>query len=232
MQNIELVPQEQAIKLSGQVDLDHIYKRDGRIEGFQDKPVEISAEGSPIFINLSKNGRGVNKVRIDPNETVFRGLNSFEIRSKTDTTVFTLNEPLFETLKNVGNFKTKHIQTNKIRSEVNENLRIDADLINFKGAEGTVMESKEIIWNADQDIYLKSINGSIVLAGEDGILIDINRIPVAKLSNRNYLMLQFKICVCMPEGKLFRIPVVDPNERVYCHHVNLLPQYNPCGKSM
>nr|CAH7763558.1 unnamed protein product [Callosobruchus chinensis] len=228
MQNIDLVPDHESIKFSGEVDLDHIYKRDGRIEGFQDKPVEILARNSPILLNLSKNGRSVNKAKVDLNETTFRFVNYFQVIDNENNTVFTVTEPTYESLKNVGNFKTKHIQTNRIRSQIDDELRINAEVVNVRGAEGTKIEGKEIIWNADQDIYLKSINGSIVLSGSDGIYLDFKRIPVAKLGPNTYATSQFKLCVCMPEGKLFRIPVANVNEKVYCHHVSMMQ--NPCSR--
>nr|CAI5860481.1 unnamed protein product [Callosobruchus analis] len=118
----------ESIKFSGEVDLDHIYKRDGRIEGFQDKPVEILSRNSPILLNLSKNGRSVNKAKVDLNETTFRFVNYFKVIDNENNTVFTVTEPTYESLKNVGNFKTKHVQTNRIRSQIDDELRINAEV--------------------------------------------------------------------------------------------------------
>lgn len=228
MQSIELLPGQEIIKLFGEVDLDHIYKRNGKLEGYQDQPMEIISNDSPLLLNLAKNGRGTTKVRIDPAEIFFKGINTFEIKEKENETIFSVTDPIFTNLRNSNNLKTKYTYTNKIRSPIDINLRVDGELINLKGAEGTQIDSKEIVWSADQDIYLKSINGSIVLSSKEGIFIDLNRIPVARLSTKNYITSQFKVCVCMPEGKLFRIPVLRPSEKAYCHHINTTPQLNPC----
>lgn len=42
MQYMEFVPEANAIKFTGVTDLDRVYKRDGRIEGFEDVPVSIT----------------------------------------------------------------------------------------------------------------------------------------------------------------------------------------------
>lgn len=228
MQSIELVPESQAIKFFGEANLDHLYKRDGKIESFQDQPMEITSYYNSIILNLVKNGRGTLKVKLDPNETFFRGLNSFDVKTMQRESIFTINEPTYENLKNVHNLRTKHMQTNRIRSPLEDDLTVDGDSISLKGAEGTHIFGKDIKWEADQDIHLKSSkNGSLVLVGKEGIFIDLNKIPVARLSN-NYITSQFKICVCMPVGKLFRIPVANPNDRVLCDHISMAPQYNPC----
>ncbi|XP_028138075.1 beta-sarcoglycan [Diabrotica virgifera virgifera] len=227
MQSIELVPEAQTIKFFGETNLDHIYKRDGKVESFEDEPMEITSYSSPILLNLVKNGRGTLKAKIDPNETYFRGLNFFDINNTHKESIFTVNEPVYENLRRVNNFRSKHIRTNKISSPIDESLTVDGESITVKGAEGTNINGKTITWSADQDIHLKSINGSIVLLGKEGVFVDLNKIPVARLNN-NYITSQFKICVCMPLGKIFRIPVANPNERVHCDHVSMEPQYNPC----
>ncbi|KAJ8921908.1 hypothetical protein NQ315_008541 [Exocentrus adspersus] len=226
MESIELIPQDGTIKLLGNIDLDHIYKRDGVMEGYQDEPIEITAEDSMILFNLnSRTGRASTKLKVEKNETLFRGITSFIVKNEKDEALFTITDPVFTSLKRGKNLKTNRIQSNKIRSPSGHDLKIEGDEINLKGAEGTKIEGKEIVWSADQDIYLSS-NGSIVLSAKDGVYIDVSRIPIAKLNGNSYLTGQFKVCVCVPGGKLFRIPVADPNDRVYCHHINM--QQNPC----
>ncbi|CAH1175671.1 unnamed protein product [Phaedon cochleariae] len=227
MQSMELVPEEETIKFFGDANLDHIYKRDGKVEGFKDQPLEITADDSPLYLSIVRDSRAVRKVKIDPSEIVFRGLNTFEVLNEQKESVFTITDPVYHSLKNAHNLKTNNIETTGIRSPLDHDLQIEGDTVSLKGAEGTEINAKDLLWNVDQDIFLKSINGSIVLISQDGVFIDIARIPIAKL-NHNYVTSQFKVCVCMPEGKLFRIPVANTRERVYCDHVDLSPQYNPC----
>lgn len=117
---------------------------------------------------------------------------------------------------------------NRIVSPKNEKLLINYTTINLKGAEGTRMESREIVWSAGGDIYLKSINGSLVLSGKEGTFVDITAIPIAHTDERGYAGSHYKVCVCMPHGKLFRIPVVKGNVTVYCNHIKRSEQNNLC----
>jgi beta-sarcoglycan len=231
MESIELVPEEYAVKFFGDTDLGHMYKRDGRIEGFKDQPVEISADESAILLNLMslRNGRPSNQLRINKNGTSFWGFESFDVRNKHGAVIFSTNSPQFNSLTGANSLNAKNVFTNRIASPVHGKLKVEGRILSLKGSEGTRMDGKEIVWSADQDIYLKTNNGSIVLSGSDGTLIDVKRIPIATTRNNNYVTSQYKVCVCMPQGKLFRIPVPSgSNQRVFCHHINTSPTHNPC----
>lgn len=230
MQSVELVPDEDVIKFYGNIDFDNIYKRDGIIEGFLDEPVDISTEASPILFNLiGRNGRSVNKMKINQSGATFQNINAFDVKNAHSDLIFSTTDPIFNQLKQTRSLNTQQITTNRIASPMDSDLRIEADQIYMKGAEGTKMASREFVWSADQDIYLKSNNGSIVINGLDGVFLDVTKITIAKLKPTGFVTTQFKVCVCMPQGKLFRIPIANVNDRVYCHHfLNTPAQYNPC----
>lgn len=234
MASIELVPEAQSIKFFGDTDLGDLYKRDGKIEGYADEPISLTAVDGNLRLNLTdRYGRPVTKLRMSSrNGTVLSGFETFEVKNRQGDTIFSLNSPHLNQLSKVNSLKTKMVSTNRIASPVNGKLRIQGQKVGLKGAEGTRMDGKEIVWSADRDIYLKSINGSIVLSDRDGIFIDGRRIPIATVTHNNYFNndKQFKVCVCMPQGKLFKIPLVNQsnNNRVYCHHIDMSPQHNPC----
>lgn len=230
MESIELVPEELAVKFFGDTDLGYMYKKDGKIEGFKDEPVEISADESAIVLHLSlRNGKPLNKLILHKNGTHFEKFKAFEVKNKNGNVVFSTNNPEFKSLIKANSFEAKTISTNRIVSPIDSKLKVEGSTLSLKGSEGTRMDGKEIIWSADQDIYLKSNNGSIVLSGNGGVLLDIRHIPIAMLKNQNYITSQYKVCVCMPEGKLFRIPVPrGQTSRVYCDHINTSPPHNPC----
>lgn len=229
MESLELVPEYYAVKFFGHTDLDHIYKRDGLIEGFEDEPIEILGQNGSISLNLvNRNGRAMEKWTIQQNGSYLKNFDSFDIKNHDGKTIFSTSSPNLNILKPMKNIDTKLFQTNRIVSPSDKNLEIDSKMINLKGSEGTSLEGKEIIWSADQDIYLKTINGSLVLSGKEGIFIDFQKIPVVTAkSSSDYFSAQYKVCVCMPQGKLFRIPVPNnPNARVYCNHIS--SAHNPC----
>ncbi|XP_066150375.1 beta-sarcoglycan isoform X1 [Euwallacea fornicatus] len=229
MQSIELLPEHKVIKFFGDVDLGRIFKQNGVMEGFKGENLEVTAENSSVFVNLySRLSRVFNKVAVERNGTCFHGLSSFTVENKNKKPLFEASSPNFKNLKNVNVFKGKSIETNKIRSKLDENLKIEGESLHFKGSEGSKLEAREIVWSTDQDIYLKSINGSIVLSGKEGTYVDIQRLPIARLPKNSYLTAQFKICVCMPQGKLFRLPIANVNDPVYCNQADMSAQFNPC----
>lgn len=227
MESLELVPEAYAIKFFGTTDLDNVYKRDGLIEGYDNEPIDISAENGSILMNfLSRSGRVIDKWNLIKNGTHLNNIDSFEVKDKNGNTLFTTSNPSFNRIKNLKNFDTKMIQTSRIVSPVDTQLTIEAKNLSLKGAEGTSIDGKEINWRADQNIYLKTINGSIVISSTKGVSID--KLPIITETN-NYATSQYKVCVCMPQGKLFRIPVPkDSKSPIYCNHINLSPKHNPC----
>lgn len=227
MESLELVPEEYAIKFFGDTNLDNVYKRDGLIEGYDDEPINILANNGTIVMNfLSRNGRLTEKLHLIKNGTYVKNVDTFEIKDKNGKILFTTNNPKFNIRKNLKNIDTEMIQTSRIVSPINDDLQINAKNITLKGAEGTNIESKEIDWRADQHIYLKTINGSIVLSSTKGLFIE--KLPIIT-ERPNFVSSQYKVCVCMPQGKLFRIPVPkDSKSPIYCNHINLSPKHNPC----
>lgn len=232
MQSMELISEQSAVKFYGNADLGYLYKRDGRIESFANAPMKINSQNGAILLNLTlRSGRPVNKLTLTKNGTSFTSFENFEVRTKANKIVFSTTMPHLNDIKRARNMYTRMAEVNRIVSPLDEMLKVESKNVNLKGAEGTLMESREIIWSADQDIYLKSINGSLVLSGKEGTFINIKRIPVVEpaQNSNNYVSSQFKVCVCMPQGKLFRIPVPSsPNARVYCNHINMSDKNNPC----
>lgn len=83
-------------------------------------------------------------------------------------------------------------------------------------------------FKAEQNIVLKAMNGSVVLSGNDGIYLDVENIPVVNSDHGIRTgSVQYKLCVCMPQGKLFKVAVPRiHNGKITCLHFN--PQNDPC----
>lgn len=230
MENLELISEDSTIKFFGDTDLGYIYKSDGKLEGFLEVPIQIVGENGSIMINIAnrsvRNVRANNVLKMSRNETVFRNVNTFEVKNSNGKSIFRTHKPAWHILTHIQNIQTEMVQTNKIVSPVDDKLILEAKNITLKGTEGTSVEGKEILWSADQNIYLNSVNGSIMLSGKEGVYLDIKRIPIA-LPKHTDVTGQYKVCICMPQGKLFRIPVPkNAKERIFCHHINSL--HDPC----
>lgn len=229
MQAMQFISEDSTIEFYGDTDLDYVYNANGKIESFQDIPLRIESEEGSILFNLeSSDSRPTTKLIMEKNQTVFQGIDNFEVRDRYNNLIFSSVTPRFHNLNNAKRLRTKKVITNRIVGPKDEKLVINYTSINLKGAEGTLMESREVIWSAGGDIYLKSINGSLILSGKEGTYVDITALPVAQIDETPATGAHYKVCVCMPHGKLFRIPIAKGNSSTYCNHIKKSEQKNLC----
>lgn len=234
MKHIELVNGHSLIKFYGTTDLGVIFKRDGLLEGFKDEPFIVIGKGGQILVDIIPPQQGARKrvLTLDINEVLFQNIQSFQVvHPKTGNNIFSTHNPYFSVPYGVRHLYAEHVTTSRISSPVNQSLFLKSDsMIIFKGNEGTRMEGKHISWSADQFLFLKSVNGSIILNGTKGVTMDTKQIPFATASSNTSTVSQYKICVCMPSGKLFRVKV-NPghSSKAACSKGNLLLHSDPCN---
>lgn len=231
MQSIELIPEEEIIKFFGTTDLDRIYKRDGNIEGFIDEPVEIIGDAGNVLVNLlHRSGHSHTKLLINKNGINFKGINSFEIEDPiSGEIVFTTHRPHYNIPNGVNNLNAKIISTSRITSPIEKSLEIESNKTVLRGSEGLTLDSQEIlIVSEDKIIINNTIGSTYLISNNDGIYLDMDRIPVINSEHGiRSASIQYKICVCMPQGKLFRIPIPrGHNFKITCTHFN--PKHDPC----
>ncbi|XP_075223367.1 sarcoglycan beta [Lycorma delicatula] len=234
MESIEIMPDKSIVKFHGNTDLGKIYKKNGKLEGFRNEPVQITGNNGQISIDVRDSSSTISKVlQIKQNESHIKGVESFNVRDiKTNSSVFSTDFPNFGLPRGVRNINVKLAETHRIVSPRDDKLVLKSDTITrLIGNEGITIEGKDIDWSADQFVFLKSMNGSIILKGEQGIMLDIKSIPIVGSGSRSGMPVsaQYKVCVCMPKGKLFRVRVdTGSSSSTACHYVNLTPQLNPC----
>lgn len=218
MESLELIPEEFVLKFMGETDLGNIYKRDGKIEGFANVPVVIVADNGSVVVNLAiKYGRSINKLKIDQNGTTVRNVDELNVKNTNDESIFSTNSRKYIKYKNINNLNTSMVETNRVVSPINKELTLGGENIYFKGAEGTNMESKTLSWDADQDIRFES--RSLLVNSSDIVIVD------SILSKHNeFSKAQYKVCICMPQGKLFKLRLPSTNVKIFCDQV----ASNPC----
>ncbi|XP_012140947.2 sarcoglycan beta [Megachile rotundata] len=236
MEAMEMIPDENLVKFYGKTDLDRVCLRSGICQSYGDESMEISGDEAGIQIDVN-NQRTQDETRVKvtvlPNGTSIAHVESFEIRDpRSGAIYFTTDFPNFGLPSGVEKIDVKLAETHRITSPVNESLTVNSDdQISMQGAEGASMESKDIVWSADTDIFLKSINGSIVLDAKEGVAIDVENIPVTPIFLQNPPgQEQYKVCICMPQGKLFKVAVrTGSNGRsVNCARISRTPENDPC----
>lgn len=226
MEYMELVPEAQSVKFYGDIDFDRIQKRDGILEGFADVPMTIEGDsgGSVLFNLIYRNGHVHNKFYMGLNETHFKNINHFEVRSPlTKEVIFNTAKPVFNMIGGAKNLKSNTVTASAIASALKDNLQLQSrGKMVISGAEGVRLDAKEQLWSADQNINLWSKNGSITMSAGSGIYLDPKRMPVVHMENGIRAEKdQYKLCICMPSGKLFRVPVPQGihASKVTCSHI-------------
>ncbi|XP_034937841.1 uncharacterized protein Scgbeta isoform X2 [Chelonus insularis] len=235
MESLEIIPDDSLIKFYGSTDLDHICVENGICQGYGDEPAEWTGDDSGIHLTV-KNRRHDHlhsNFLLFPNGTSVSSVESFDVKDpKSGDIIFSTNFPNFGLPSGVGHINIQQAITHRIVSPMNRSLNIESrKQVDLRGAESLKMDSKEIVWVANNDIRVKS-NQSIILQGK-GIFLDMKKIPIVPgifpgVSGKSNQNLQFKICVCMPEGKLFRIQVPSGKIRVNCAELSTYSQ-NPCA---
>ncbi|KAG5317558.1 SGCB protein, partial [Pseudoatta argentina] len=237
MEAIEVIPDENLVKFCGRTDLDKISLQSGICQSYGDEPMEISGDEAGVHVDVKNRVHEAyphSKLGVLPNGTTMSQVESFEVKDpRTGTIYFTTDFPNFGLPNGVETIDVRIAETHRITSPVNESLAVKSDNeVSLHGAEGVHMESKDIVWSADLDIFLKSVNGSVVLDAKDGVFIDVEDIPVAPmfLQSPTTSFEQYKVCVCMPQGKLFKIPVRPgaSSRTVNCARVVRTPENDPC----
>ncbi|XP_012264268.1 uncharacterized protein LOC105690767 [Athalia rosae] len=237
MESMEVIPEENLIKFFGKTDLDGLGLRSGICQGYGDEPMEISGDNGGVQINLRVLDTVTNRdpvrsnVQVLHNGTTISKVETFQIKDpQTGSTYFSTNFPNFELPSGVEKINIAIAETHRVTSPVNESLTFRSDRkVTVHGSEGVRMEAKEIVWSGVEDVFLKSDNGSIILSGKEGVSIDLKRIPVVPPDLRTQSKSNhYKVCVCMPQGKLFRVLVPPGNKQVNCAHVSMTSEHNPC----
>lgn len=229
MESMEIIPSANLVKFNGLIDLGRVYKPDGNIESFKYESIEISGYRSQISIDIEDNKGFIrNMMNLEHNGTEFNGLQYFEITDpRKHQTVFSTRAPEFRFLEGVRNLNTRSVKTKRITSSYEDKLMLKADSVaRLKGNEGSNIEGRIVSWTADQTVYLHSLNGSILLSGNTGLAI--KNIPIVTNTGHS-LVAQYKVCICMPHGKLFRVPeTTDYNSQIACSKVEQSIIHNPC----
>ncbi|XP_055384395.1 beta-sarcoglycan [Condylostylus longicornis] len=227
MQGMELIPEEETIKFFGSTDLDRILNKcGGQIDSFVDEPMSITAEDSSFNVKLISKGQSHIKMLMDKSGTYFRGINQFEIKDPhSGDIIFTTHRPHYILTSGAENLLTKGISATRISSPIGKPLTFESDdKLSVRGSEGLTLEGKSMLYASENKIVVNSTQGSVYLVGGDGVYLDTSKIQMANSQYGTQIKnTEYKICVCIPSGKLYRIQLT---KHTTCAHFS--PQHDPC----
>lgn len=173
------------------------------------------------------------EIQISQENVEFMNVDSFEIfepRKMPKSSAFSTTFPNFGLPTGVESLHIKKATANRITSNLDGTLLLRSEKsIRLKGNEGMNLRGREILLRADQDLYLRSINDSIILDGAEGIIMDVDNMAVSGKNEEEELkQAEYKLCICMPKGQLFRIPVLEGGDSIDCDSVDLSGEDSPC----
>ncbi|CAN8012429.1 unnamed protein product [Ixodes pacificus] len=96
----------------------------------------------------------------------------------------------------------------------------------LKGNAGLDMEGQNVTLSAGHNLFLRSVNQSVTLDGRKGIRLSVDKLPIST-DPPSGAQFQYKLCVCMPSGRLFRVPVRE--QGFGCNDVRFPESINPCS---
>ncbi|KPM10974.1 sarcoglycan-like protein [Sarcoptes scabiei] len=116
-----------------------------------------------------------------------------------------------------------------IRSPIDKDLVISSTKkLNFRGNKGIHLEGKKIRLEANK-IYLSSKNSNIILDGKKGVYLNMERFKNKIITEKQPFdasKLQYKLCVCGKNGRLFKMAVKDQSSS--CSDARFPESDNPC----
>lgn len=235
---MELIPDGDTVKFYGQTDLDRIYlKNVAQLSGFLNEPVSITGDDSAIFIRLHhRNGQLPHRLIADRTGLQFRGVNTFDVKDPlSGSNIFSTHRPHYNLPRGVDALLARSISASRIVSAIDQPLIVSSatadSRISIRGSEGIQVDTSAISLQAGHNIVLNSTQGMLTFSAGRGIYIDTGKIPIVQtemgLRTGN---VQYKLCVCMPEGVLFRIAIPRTHnapKMVSCAHFT--SQYDLCA---
>uniref|UniRef100_A0A915CYA6 Beta-sarcoglycan n=1 Tax=Ditylenchus dipsaci TaxID=166011 RepID=A0A915CYA6_9BILA len=184
-------------------------EKSSKVLGQRDR-TPLLIHGSRVIINTAENDT---RLVLQDGLCRLENLEQFQVISgATGKTMFSAHHPLVSIDRKIKQISARNIITNKIRSPVNEVLKLETENANLRGNEGIRMDSKAFNATAKTTLLVKtSKDGSLRLSGQK-IFIG-NKWKVLSLSSSPALTASvdaFRVCICMSNRpKLF---VVNGNK--------------------
>lgn len=235
MEAIEFSTLENAIKFFGNADLGNVYQHNGIISGFAGEELSIIGKESTVTFEAHKDDVSSPKMTLSNEGISIENVHDLNILDPVSgDVVFSTSDPELELPSGVKHLETEETEVDSVVSGLGEDMLIRSDRsLTVRGAEGILIEGKEISMTSAEDISISSIQGGVTLEG--GIMLDTVMLPHGGVQGYPGESGQFKLCVCMPSGRLFKVAVPDDNHlrpsimQVGCHSV-METELDPCSE--
>jgi len=236
MEAIEFSPNENILKFFGNADFGNIYKHDGIISGYSGEDLAIVGQDSSVTIQSNKADSLSPRLRLSKDGISVSNVHDLSLLDpQTGDVVFSTSDPELSLPTGVHHLETEETEVERLVAGIDHQqsmlVRSDREL-HLRGAEGVQIEGKKFSIVSNEDISVTSEQGSVTLAA--GLVLDTVMLPHGGLQGYQGESGQYKLCVCMPSGMLFKVDVPDDNhlrassEQIGCHSV-VNTNLDPCN---
>ncbi|KAH8346953.1 hypothetical protein KR059_003463, partial [Drosophila kikkawai] len=234
IQGMEVIPEVDVVKFYGSTELERVQTSSiGQIHGFTDVPVSISSDAAAdgedggVIVRVFRNANGASSERdrivLNKEGILIQATNLFEVKDPVNRLpLFSTHRPQYNIPGGVGALQAKVVSASGIASPIDESLVMESDgRMAIRGSEGVFFDAAGVDMQAEHHVSINSTQGATILEAGTGIFLDMERIPIvsSEMGLRTGSV-QYKICVCMPHGTLFRIaiPRVHNGPKISCAH--------------
>jgi len=236
MEAIEFSPSENIIKFFGNADFGNIYKHDGIISGYSGEDLALVGEDSSVRLQSNRREEFSPEMKISQDGISVSNVHDLSLLDPlTGDVVFSTSDPELSLPAGLHHLETEETEVERVVAGIDhqQSMLVRSDRkLHLRGAEGVQIEGKKISLVSNEDISLTSHQGTISLSA--GLVLDTVMLPHGGLQGYQGESGQFKLCVCMPSGELFKVAVPDDNhlrassEQIGCHSV-LNTSLDPCN---
>ncbi|GMT19089.1 hypothetical protein PFISCL1PPCAC_10386, partial [Pristionchus fissidentatus] len=201
--------EEKMVQFGGrEMDLNKVVASSGRVQGTVDS--DLNVYGSRVVIQGEPSG---SRMILQEGGCVLDGLDDFQIISSKDSRpVFSARHPLLPLDKKIKRISSSTIITNKVRSAVNERLRVGVEDISIRGNEAVFLNARAVHMASGNAINFNTTrHGSLHLRGSVFIGGSHSGIPLSQSPSLSASIEAFRLCVCSnPRPILFTVPGNKP----------------------
>ncbi|CAG0892064.1 unnamed protein product [Cyprideis torosa] len=153
---------------------------------------------------------------MDSTKVEVRSVGSFLVRDpESGKQVFSTEFPDFGLPEGVRQLEIEAAQTSRISSPIDKSLYIKSGRqTRLKGNEGVHFHAAEQQIVAEKDIYMKAIDGDVVLDGDgkgnSSVSLDMLDVVIVSDTEPNQVGMD-QLCICLPSGKIFRVQIPQDN---------------------
>jgi len=232
MEAIEFLPGGDGVQFFGDADLGEIHKHDGVISSYAKENLELSGKDAKVVLQAGRTAKSP-KLTLAPDLVKLENVHDLSLLNpQTGEVIFSTSDPELDLPSGLRILETEETEVKKISSPVGEDMMVRSDReLSIRGAEGIEIEGRKFDLTSKGDITLKSEIGGVELSG--GLVLDTVMLPHGGVGGYQGETGQYKLCVCMPSGLLFKVAIPDDNPsrpsnfQIGCHSVDLAKE-NPC----